>query len=268
MSEPQADGAGTPSPFRITIFTLFPSWFDGVLGDSILGRAQERSLMEIRLVNFRDWTTDKHHTVDDAPFGGGGGMILKPEPLCAAMDATIGAPGSPSRPRVLLTSPAGRTLNQSIAAEFAALGNLAIICGHYEGLDQRIVDTRVDEEISLGDFVLTGGEIAAMAIVDAVSRLLPGVLGNDNSARDDSHATGLLEGPQYTRPAEFEGLGIPEILLSGHHANIAKWRLEEALRKTEQRRPDLHTAWIAAHPPKAKKRRRPRSAGTDMEPKP
>lgn len=224
---------------RIDILTLFPQWFDGVLGESILGRARQRGLLELRVVNFRDWTRDKHNTVDDAPYGGGAGMVLKPEPLCAALDAIAGAPGSPDRAHVILTSPAGRPFVQARARALATMPRIAIVCGHYEGVDQRVIDTRVDEEISLGDFVLTGGEIPAMAIVDSVARMLPGVLGNEASAVEESFSGNLLEGPQYTRPEVFEGLAVPEILRSGNHARIAKWRHEEAVRRTRERRPEL-----------------------------
>ncbi len=190
-------------------------------------------------MNFRDFATDKHRSVDDAPYGGGAGMVIRAEPLARAMDATIGPPGSPGRAHAILTSPGGRTFTQRVAEEFARLESLAVVCGHYEGIDQRIIDTRIDEEVSIGDFVLTGGEIPAMAMVDAVARLLPGVLGNEDSAPGDSFSTGLLEGPQYTRPDEFEGLRVPDVLLGGNHAAIEKWRREQALSRTRQRRPDM-----------------------------
>lgn len=223
----------------IHVFTLFPAWFEGVFGDSILARAKERGLLEIRLHNFREWTTDKHNSVDNAPYGGGAGMVIRPEPLARALDEIVGPPGSPGRPRVLLTSPSGARFDQARAAALALTDSFAVICGHYEAIDQRLIDTRVDEEISIGDFVLTGGEIPAMAIVDAVARLIPGVLGNEGSAPNDSFSTGLLEGPHYTRPEVFEGIPVPPILLSGHHKNIEAWRREQAIEKTRARRPDL-----------------------------
>ncbi|MDX2177911.1 MAG: tRNA (guanosine(37)-N1)-methyltransferase TrmD [Candidatus Sumerlaeia bacterium] len=227
---------------RITVLTLFPNWFDGPFGESMIQRGRDNGALEIELVNFRDFATDRHRTVDDAPYGGGGGMVLKAPPLAAALDATAGAPGSEGRAHVIYTSPAGAPFTQRRAEELAKLPRVAIICGHYEGLDQRLIDSRVDEEISIGDYVLTGGEIAAMAIVDAVARLLPGVLGNEAGARDDSIATGLLEAPQYTRPEVFEGRPVPDILLSGHHAKVAAWRARQSEQLTRQRRPDLWQA--------------------------
>lgn len=232
---------------EITLFSLFPHWFDGPLGESVIQRARDRGLLSVRAVNFRDWATDKHHSVDDIPYGGGGGMVLRPEPLAAALDQTIGAPGSDNRAHVIHLSPRGRVFKQQRAIDLAKLPRIAIICGHYEALDQRLIDSRVDEEISLGDFVLTGGEIPAMAIVDAIARMIPGVLGNDASAPADSFMNGLLEGPHYTRPEVFENCAIPEILLSGNHAAIAKWREDESLRVTYERRRDLHDA-LLLHP--------------------
>jgi tRNA (guanine37-N1)-methyltransferase len=224
---------------RIDLFTLFPHWFGGVFGDSILRRAREKGLLDIRLHDFREWTRDRHRSVDDSPYGGGAGMVLRPEPLAAALDEVCGAPGTAGRPYVLLTSPSGTTFTQRRAEELARLPRIALVCGHYEAVDQRLIDTRIDEEISIGDFVLTGGEIPAMAVVDAVARLIPGVLHNDQSAVEESFTSGLLEGPHYTRPEVFEGLRVPDVLRSGDHARIAKWRRAEALRKTRARRPDL-----------------------------
>lgn len=224
---------------RIDLFTLFPDWFGGVFGDSILKRAREKGLLDIRVHDFREWTRDRHRSVDDSPYGGGAGMVIRPEPLAATLDEVCGAPGSPERPYVLLTSPSGTTFTQRRAEEFARLPRIAVVCGHYEAVDQRLIDTRIDEEISIGDFVLTGGEIPAMAIVDAVARLVPGVLHNDQSAVEESFSSGLLEGPHFTRPEVFEGLRVPDVLRSGDHARIAKWRRAEALRKTRARRPDL-----------------------------
>lgn len=229
---------------KITVFTLFPAWFDGPLGDSILQRARDAGHLTIDIVNFRQWATDRHHSVDDTPYGGGGGMVLRADVLAEAMDANIGPPATPSRPRVLLMSPRGRVFDQPMAIELSRLPSIALVCGHYEGIDQRLIDSRIDEEVSLGDFVLTGGEIPAMAIIDAVARMIPGVLGNETSAPQDSFMNGLLEAPHYTRPEDFEGTRVPDVLLSGNHAAIAEWRESEALRLTRQRRPDLHAAQI------------------------
>jgi tRNA (guanine37-N1)-methyltransferase len=225
------------------IFTLFPEVFEPYLQASILQRASQRNLVEVRLHNIRDWTYDKHHITDDEPYGGGGGMVMKPEPVFAAVEGVLGVP--PACPVILLT-PQGRSFTQKVAFELAALDQnpanerrLALICGRYEGVDERIRLHLATDEISIGDFVLTGGELAALMIVDAVSRLIPGVLGDPDGAIDDSHASGLLEYPHYTRPAEFRGWQAPETLLSGDHARIARWRREQALLRTWQRRPDL-----------------------------
>ena len=225
---------------EITIFTLFPHWFDGPLGESVIERARKRGILDLRTVNFRDFTSDKHHTVDDAPYGGGGGMVLRPEPLAAALDHHIGPPGGEGRAHVVYLSPKGAPFTQRKAIELARLPRLALVCGHYEALDQRLIDTRINEEISLGDFVLTGGEIPAMAVVDAVARMIPGTLGNDTSALTDSFMNGLLEGPHFTRPEVFEGRAIPEVLTSGNHAAIAAWREEQSLAITRERRPELY----------------------------
>ena len=239
---------------RIDILSLFPAIASGVLGESIMKRAQEKRLVEIRSHNLRDWATDKHHVTDDAPYGGGQGMVLKCEPIFAAVealqrDANKGEPDEPladstdapfsPRPKVLLMSPAGRPLDQRYAAELAREPHLIILCGHYEGVDQRVIDQLVDAEVSIGDYVLTNGALAAAVLVDAVVRLLPGVLGDAGSAADDSFSHGLLEHPQYTRPLEFRGWRVPEILLSGNHAAIAAWRREQSLAKTRRVRPDL-----------------------------
>lgn len=225
------------------IFTLFPEVFEPYLQASILQRASQRNLVTIRLHNIRDWTYDKHHITDDEPYGGGGGMVMKPEPVFAAVEGVLGSP--PAYPVILLT-PQGRPFTQKVAFELAAFdknttndSRLALICGRYEGVDERIRQHLATDEISIGDFVLTGGELAALMIVDAVSRLIPGVLGDPDGAIDDSHASGLLEYPHYTRPAEFRSWGVPDTLLSGDHARIARWRREQALLRTWQRRPDL-----------------------------
>lgn len=221
---------------RIDIFTLFPGMFGGPLNESILRRAQEMGALSIVLHNIRDYTTDRHHTADDTPYGGGGGMILKPEPIVAAVEDVI--PPDEGIP-VILLSPQGRLFTQAVARELAARERLALICGHYEGVDERVRQLVVTDEISIGDYVLTGGELAAMVIVDAVARLLPGVLGDPDAPDKDSHSGGLLEHPHYTRPPVFRGLAVPEVLLSGHEARIARWRRRESLRRTWERRPEL-----------------------------
>ncbi|HEX5158636.1 MAG TPA: tRNA (guanosine(37)-N1)-methyltransferase TrmD [Ktedonobacterales bacterium] len=217
---------------RFDIFTLFPEMFRGPLDESILARARERGLLEIALHNPRDVTTDRHHIVDDYPYGGGAGMVMKPEPLFTAVEqARVTGP-------IILLSPQGRVFSQQIARELATEPRITLICGHYEGVDERVREHLVTDEISLGDFVLTGGELAAMVLVDAVARLLPGVLAA-GSTEEESHTAGLLEYPHYTRPAEFRGWRVPEMLLSGNHAAIARWRRKESLRRTRARRPDL-----------------------------
>ncbi len=215
------------------IFTLFPDMFQGPFTESILKRAQERGLLSIALHNIRDVATDKHHIVDDYPYGGGAGMVMKPEPIFAAIEAVY-----ESGPIILLT-PQGRLFNQQIARALAQEQRVTLLCGHYEGIDERVHQHLVTDEISIGDYVLTGGELAAMVVVDAVSRLIPGVLGADASIQEESHSGNLLEYPHYTRPPEFRGWRVPDILLSGHHAQIARWRRKESLRRTRERRPDL-----------------------------
>lgn len=234
------------TPLKITVLTLFPEWFEGPFGESIIGRARQSGLLELSVVNFRQWAADKHRTVDDAPYGGGGGMLLKAGPVAAALDDVAGKPGVQGRAHVIYTSPRGKTWSQQMARELAESPTpIVILCGHYEGLDERVVESRVDEEISLGDFVMTGGEIAALAIVDSSVRLLPGVLGCADGAQNDSFYEGLLEAPHYTRPEEFEGTAVPPVLLSGNHAEIERWRLESALQITKARRPDLYEQWRA-----------------------
>ena len=262
---------------RFDIFTLFPEIFAGVFDESILKRARDANLLDIALHDIRDYTTDKHHVTDDYPYAGGGGMVMKPEPIFAAVETVleirswkpalsevegldvgndpIESPDSnlqhptsnfqlptsnlqPPIPIILLT-PQGRVFNQSMARELAQYPRIALICGHYEGVDERVRRHLVTDEISVGDYVLTGGEIPAMIIVDAVARLMPGVLGDPAAPNNDSHAASLLEGPHYTRPADFRGWKAPEVLLSGNHAQIAAWRRRESLRRTLERRPDL-----------------------------
>ncbi len=219
---------------RIDILTLFPEICRAPLGESIMKRAQESGALELRIHNLRDWTTDKHRMTDDAPFGGGQGMVMKPEPIFAAVESL-----QRSDSMVILMTPQGRRFNQEIAAKFSSQQHLIIVCGHYEGIDHRVTEQLADLEISIGDYVLTNGAIAAVVVVDAVTRLLPRVLGHEQSAADDSFSSGLLEAPQYTRPAEFRGWKVPDALLSGNHAAIAAWRREQALARTEQNRPDL-----------------------------
>lgn len=277
---------------RVDVLTLFPEMFAGVFGSSILGKAREKGIVSLNAINFRDYAGNKHGSVDDTPYGGGGGMVLKPEPIFHAVEdllewleagkegaeaateavragaveisrregmadvrgsdesvtpageETAGGgdltPTTPKpRPRVILMCPQGETFTQQKAEELAQEPHLVFICGHYEGYDERIREHLVTDEISIGDYVLTGGELPAMVVIDSVTRLLPGVLGNETSAVTDSFSTGLLEYPHYTRPVDFRGWKVPDILLSGHHANVADWRRKEALRRTWQRRPDL-----------------------------
>jgi tRNA (guanine37-N1)-methyltransferase len=219
---------------KIDILTLFPDICRAPLNESIMKRAQENGIVDLRIHNLRDWTTDKHHIVDDTPFGGGQGMIMKPDPIFAAVESLRN-----QESRVVLMSPAGHRFNQQTARQFSQESHLIIICGHYEGVDHRVIEHLVDLEISIGDYVLTNGAIAAVVIVDATVRLLPGALGHKQSAVDDSFNRGLLEAPQYTRPAEFRDWKVPEVLLSGNHAEIAKWRSEQALKRTRENRPDL-----------------------------
>ena len=222
---------------RIDIVTLFPQMFQGPFAESIISRAVERQLLDIKLYNPRDYTEDKHHIVDDYPYGGGAGMVMKPEPLFETVEAVKALSETPS-PVVLLT-PQGRLFNQQIAQELAQHERIILVCGRYEGVDERVVEHLATDEISIGDYVLSGGEPAAVVVVDAVVRLLPGVLGSAESALDDSHVRGLLEYPQYTRPPEFRGWTVPPVLLSGNHAEVASWRLEQSLLRTLKRRPDL-----------------------------
>lgn len=224
---------------RIDILTLFPEMFAGVFSTSIIKRAQEKNIVQLRLINIRDFATDKHKVTDDAPYGGGGGMVMIPEPLARAIEFALGNEATGEKTKVVYLTPQGIPYSQKIANELAQLEHLILLCGHYEGIDERICQLFVNLEISLGDFVLSGGEIPAMAVVDSIVRLLPGAIGNEDSYRHDSFYTGLLDYPHYTRPREFRGLKVPEILLSGNHQEIARWRREAALERTFLRRPDL-----------------------------
>jgi len=219
------------------VFTLFPTIFASPLQESILKRAQEMGRLSVALHDIRDYTTDKHHITDDYPYGGGGGMVMKPEPIFAAVEAVL-AEALPETP-VILLSPQGRLFNQAAARELAEHQRLALICGRYEGVDERVRQFLATDEISIGDYVLSGGELGAMVVVDAVTRLLPGVLGDPGAPFEDSHADGLLEYPHYTRPAEYRGYKVPSVLLSGHHAEVTRWRRQASLRRTFLRRPDL-----------------------------
>lgn len=218
------------------VFTLFPEVFSPYLQASILQRAAQRGLVEVRLHNIREWTHDRHHVTDDEPYGGGGGMVMKPEPIFEAVEGVLGA--QPDCP-VILLSPQGRRFDHSVARQLAAQPHLALLCGRYEGIDERVCSHLVSDEISIGDYVLTGGELAALVVIDAVARFLPEVLGDPEGAQDDSYASGLLEYPHYTRPPEFRGWRVPDVLTSGDHARIERWRREQALLRTWQRRPDL-----------------------------
>ncbi|WP_078595555.1 tRNA (guanosine(37)-N1)-methyltransferase TrmD [Evansella clarkii] len=224
---------------KISILTLFPDMFTGVFQQSILKNAQEKNLVEYELVNYREYTKDRHNRVDDYPYGGGGGMVLTPQPVFDAVQAVKQQGSDAKTPRVILLCPQGKRYTQKKAEELAKEEHLILICGHYEGYDERIREHVVTEEISIGDYVLTGGEIGAMVIADSVTRLLPGALGNETSAVTDSYSTGLLEHPHYTRPADYQGMKVPDVLLSGHHEKIDRWRREQSLKRTYERRPEL-----------------------------
>lgn len=219
---------------RIDILTLFPEMFPGVMESSMLGRAQQSGLLDIRVHNIRDYADNKHKKTDDYPFGGGAGMVMMVQPIYDCIEHVLDG----KKARRILLSPRGKRLDPELARELSGEEHLLLLCGHYEGVDERVM-TCIDEEISIGDYVLTGGELPAMVLVDCLSRFVPGVLGSSESAEDESFSEGLLEYPQYTRPADFRGMQVPEILLSGHHANIMKWRRRQAIEKTEAQRPDL-----------------------------
>lgn len=222
---------------KIDVLTLFPEMFEGVFNASILGKAKEKGIVSLQAINFRAYSGNKHNTVDDYPYGGGGGMVLKPEPVFAAVEDL--KPDEHIKPRVILLCPQGAPFTQQKAEELSKEQHLVLVCGHYEGYDERIREYLVTDELSIGDYVLTGGEIPAMVLIDSIVRLLPGVLGNETSAVTDSYSTGLLEHPHYTRPASFRGWDVPDVLISGHHANIEVWRREQSLLRTLRRRPDL-----------------------------
>lgn len=230
---------------QFEVFTLLPEVFPSYLETSIIKRARERGLIRVNVHNIRDYTHDKHHMTDDTPYGGGGGMVMKPEPVFEAVETVLGlaSPPSPPEPQsnipIILLTPQGRVFNQSIAQELSQHPRVALLCGRYEGIDERIREHLVTDEISIGDYVLTGGELPALILIDAIARLLPDVLGDPTGAQDDSHAMGLLEYPHYTRPPEFRGWKAPEVLLSGDHAKIDKWRREQALERTFRKRPDM-----------------------------
>lgn len=223
---------------RVDVLTIFPEMFDVPMSTSMLGIAQEKGALEFHAHDLRTWTYDFHRTVDDAPYGGGQGMVMKPGPLFEGIEA-IKEEMAPLKPTVIFFTPTGKTFNQKMAEELATHEGLLMVCGRYEGFDQRAVDELADVELSVGDYVLTGGELPAMVVVDAITRLQPGVLGDEMSAVDESFSSGLLEYPQYTRPADFRGLKVPDVLLSGNHGAVDAWRAEQALKRTQERRPDL-----------------------------
>jgi tRNA (guanine37-N1)-methyltransferase len=221
---------------RFDVFTLFPDVFSQYLNSSIMLRAQEGGYLQVEIHNIRDWTTDKHQVTDEPPYGGGGGMVMKPEPIFSAVEDII---GNPPKDPVILMTPQGEVLTQKRAHDFSQYPRLGIIAGHYEGIDERVREHLVTHEISIGDYVLTGGELPALVLIDVLTRLIPGVLGDPHAVENDSHASGLLEYPHYTRPEEYRGWKVPDILRSGHHANVERWRRDQALKRTLERRPDL-----------------------------
>jgi len=227
---------------QFEVFTLLPEVFPPYLDTSILNRARQKGLIDVRVHNIRDYTHDKHHVTDDTPYGGGGGMVMKPEPVFEAVESVLGFAPHQTQPvivPIILLTPQGRVFNQRVAEELSSYGRIALLCGRYEGVDERIREHLVTDEISIGDYVLTGGELPALMIIDAISRLIPGVLGDPTGAEDDSHSMGLLEYPHYTKPPEFRGWKVPDILASGNHAKIEQWRREQALTRTFNKRPDM-----------------------------
>ncbi len=229
---------------HIDVLTLFPAYFTGLLDVSLLGRAVDSGLLRVDIHDLRTWTTDPHRTADDMPYGGGAGMVLKPEPFFAAVEALYGA--VESRPRTVVLTPRGDLLDQARVRDLATSERLLLLCGRYEGIDERVHEALATDEISIGDYVLAGGEAAAAVVIEAVTRLLPGVMGNDRSAMDESHADGLLEYPQYTRPASYRGMDVPAILRSGDHGRVAAWRTRQSVERTRRVRPDLYARWERA----------------------
>ena len=230
---------------RIDIMTLFPEMCESVLSESIIGRARKNGYVEINCVNIRDFTLDKHNRVDDAPYGGGMGMLMGPQPIYDCYKSLYG--DGEEKPHLIYMSPQGKTLTQQRVKELALTDRIVLLCGHYEGIDERVLEEVVTDYLSIGDYVLTGGELPAMVMIDTISRLVPGVLNNEDSAQTESFADGLLEYPQYSRPEEWHGKKVPPILLSGHHANVEKWRLEQSMERTKERRPDLWERWLEKH---------------------
>lgn len=227
---------------RIDILTLFPEMCEAYYSESVIGRARSKGLIEINAVNIRDYTLDKHNRVDDTPYGGGMGMLMQAQPIYDCFNALCEKTGK--RPHLIFMSPEGKTLTQQRAKELSELDNIALLCGHYEGVDERVLEAIVDEEISIGDYVLTGGELPALVLTDCIARMVDGVLPNDEAKSKESHYDGLLEYPQYTKPAVWNGMAVPDVLLSGHHANIEKWREEQSLKRTKERRPDMYDSYM------------------------
>jgi len=230
---------------QIDVLTLFPGFFAGPLETSLLGRARASGLLEVRVHDLRNWATDRHRTVDDVPFGGGAGMVLKAEPFFAAVEALFGA--VESRPETVVLTPRGQSLRQPLVRALSTRPALLLLCGRYEGIDERVHMALAHHEISIGDYVLAGGEVAACVVIEAVARLLPGVMGNEESASDESFSDSLLEYPQYTRPAEYRGMRVPDVLRSGDHGKVAEWRLAQAIARTREVRPDLYEHWRSSH---------------------
>jgi tRNA (guanine37-N1)-methyltransferase len=245
---------------RIDILTLFPDMVDRILSESVVGRGRGAGLFSVQCHQIRHFAENKHNNVDDTPYGGGNGMVMAPGPIKRCFDAAVADADPGESRRVIYLSPKGAPLNQTTVERLSGYDRLVLLCGHYEGVDQRVLDAIVDEEISIGDYVLTGGELPACVLTDAIVRLIPGVLASPECHEEESISSGLLEYPQYTRPAVWEGVAVPEILLSGDHGKIRAWRLEKSLALTEQRRPEMAEAWRAAHPPKEKKPRRRRAS--------
>jgi tRNA (guanine37-N1)-methyltransferase len=229
---------------RIDVITVFPKILEDPLNESILKQAQKRIELDIQIIDLRDYTTDKHHSVDDTPYGGGPGMILKPEPVFRAFEAILGKDGKERKTRIVFPTPQGKLFTQKVAEELSRSERLVMLCGHYKAVDQRVIDTWVTDEISIGDYVLSGGEIPALLMIDAVVRLIPGVLGDIESARTDSFQNNLLDCPYYTKPETYEGLAVPDVLLSGHHEKIEAWRQEQKIERTRERRPDLYKKYL------------------------